>query len=183
MKKQDISERYEIMKLNNKVVECSSAAKRLMVDYIKSHIFIGEEINLSEYEDDVEPLILMDGHQVGFIIGGRSDVHVDTFNLSEMDYEDVNRVYNTFTDLQQIDGVCEDEDEDEDEDYVAYDEHRIIDTICGEVMLKECYDCDTNESFLCAYIGDNYDDYICEIHGMNINDDEDDLVVEVEKYL
>ena len=50
------------------------------------------------------------------------------------------------------------------------EQHRIIDTCAGEVMLKYVHDCD----LLDAYIGDNYDDYIGTISG-HLDDDEEVL--------
>jgi len=57
------------------------------------------------------------------------------------------------------------------------DEHRIIDTCDGEVMLRQTYDCDTNSDTIDAYIGDNYDDYIGTIYG-NIQTDSDEVLEE-----
>lgn len=51
---------------------------------------------------------------------------------------------------------------------------RIIDTCCGEVMLKYADDCDENRDLLDAYIGDNYDDYIGTISG-HLNDGDEVL--------
>lgn len=53
-----------------------------------------------------------------------------------------------------------------------YDAVRIYDSEYGEVQLKEWFDTDTNQSGLDVYIGDNFDDYIGEIH-CRIGDDEE----------
>lgn len=54
---------------------------------------------------------------------------------------------------------------------------RIYDSQYGEVKLKETYDCDTDTCSLNCYIGDNFDNYIGEIH-CDINNDN-----EIEKQL
>ena len=58
----------------------------------------------------------------------------------------------------------------------------IIETDFGEVMLRQCYDCDTNHTWCECYIGDNWDDYIGEIEG-GFQQDEDDLREKVENIL
>lgn len=49
-------------------------------------------------------------------------------------------------------------------------QHLIIDTPYGEVMLKTAFDCDTNTSFVEVYAGDNFDDYLGEIPNFSIYD-------------
>ena len=62
------------------------------------------------------------------------------------------------------------------------EEHLIIETSAGEVMLKQCFDVDTQETFCDAYIGNNYDDYIGEVH-CTLDDDEEYILEQVENLL
>lgn len=58
---------------------------------------------------------------------------------------------------------------------------RMINTSLGEVMLKQCFDVDTQESFCDMYIGDNYDEYVGEIE-CSIYDDEETILQQIEEY-
>lgn len=60
--------------------------------------------------------------------------------------------------------------------------HRIIDTPWGEVMLKECFDCDQNESFFDVFIGDNFDEYVGELD-LDIEADEEQIIEALEDLL
>ena len=60
--------------------------------------------------------------------------------------------------------------------------HRIIDTPWGEVMLKECWDCDTSTSFFDAFIGDNFDEYVGEVD-LDTEASDEEIIKELENLL
>lgn len=75
-----------------------------------------------------------------------------------------NDFYNEIVDVESDYG-------DDDEDEFPTDlPTRIYNSQYGEIKLRQTYDCDTNTYPIDCYIGDNYDEYVGEIH-CDIDDD------------
>lgn len=89
----------------------------------------------------------------------------------EFDVHENNDCYN---DIVEVEADYGDDDED---DYSTDLPTRIYDSQYGEVKLRQTYDCDTDTYSIDCYIGDNYDEFVGEIH-CDINDDD-----EIEKQL
>ena len=60
--------------------------------------------------------------------------------------------------------------------------HRFINTSFGEVKLVGGFNYSTQEHFCEVYIGDNFDQYVCEID-CNILDDEENILQQIEEKL